>query len=166
MIASGQRRLDEPAPSEMKSWRSTSRRTLWLGGIPAGGRSAAEHLIGALRCLYKRAEADGFIAASDNPASEVAKLRRFPSACRAVADTRLAEIDEVAASTGNDLARDTLLLWLHTETASRASRRGGALALPPVDLDPDQCLILPPERGRRYVAASGSDANEIHAEAC
>ena len=33
----------------------------------------------------------------------------------------------------------TGLLRLHTETACR---RGGALALRPADLDPDQCLVL------------------------
>jgi integrase/recombinase XerC len=109
-----------------------------------GGRSAAEHLIAALRCLYKRAVADGFISASDNPALKVAKPRRLPSTRRAVADTRLAEINEVAASTGDDPALDSLLLRLHTETACR---RGGALALRPVDLDPDQCLILLREKG-------------------
>jgi hypothetical protein len=41
----------------------------------------------------------------------------------------------VAATTGNDPALDSLLLRLHTETACR---RGGALALRPADLDPDQ----------------------------
>ncbi|HET9898919.1 MAG TPA: site-specific integrase [Streptosporangiaceae bacterium] len=59
-------------------------------------------------------------------------------------DTRLAEINEIAATTGNDPELDTLLLRLHTETACR---RGGALALRPVDLDPDQCLILLHEKG-------------------
>ena len=47
-------------------------------------------------------------------------------------------------SAGNDPELDTLLLRLHTETACR---RGGALALRPADLDPDQCLILPREKG-------------------
>ena len=59
-------------------------------------------------------------------------------------DTRLAEINQVAATTGNDPELDTLLLRLHTETACR---RGGALALRPADLDPDQCLILLREKG-------------------
>ncbi len=46
--------------------------------------------------------------------------------------------------TGNDPGLDSLLLRLHTETACR---RGGALALRPADLDPDQCLILLHEKG-------------------
>jgi site-specific recombinase XerD len=109
-----------------------------------GGRSAAEHTIAALRCIYRHAIADGLIGEADNPAAKVAKPRRLPSTRRAVPDSRLAEINHVAATTGNDPALDALLLRLHTETACR---RGGALALRPADLDPDQCLILLREKG-------------------
>ncbi|MET8372471.1 tyrosine-type recombinase/integrase [Micromonospora profundi] len=140
----GQRRLDEPTPSEIEQLAEYVKTHVVARRNARGGRSAAEHLIAALRCLYKRAVADGFISASDNPALKVAKPRRLPSTRRAVADTRLAEINEVAASTGDDPALDSLLLRLHTETACR---RGGALALRPVDLDPDQCLILLREKG-------------------
>ena len=87
---------------------------------------------------------DGLIAEADNPARKVAKPRRLPTTRRAVPDTRLAEINEVAATTGDDPELDTLMLRLHTETACR---RGGALALRPADLDPDQCLILLREKG-------------------
>ena len=59
-------------------------------------------------------------------------------------EARLAEINQIAATTGDDPELDTLLLRLHTETACR---RGGALALRPADLDPDQCLILLREKG-------------------
>ena len=72
------------------------------------------------------------------------KPRRLPSTRRAVADTRLAEINQVAATTGDDPELDTLILRLHTETACR---RGGALALRPQDLDPEQCLVLLREKG-------------------
>jgi integrase/recombinase XerC len=109
-----------------------------------GGRSAQEHLVAALRCLYRHAEDDGLITERDNPARKVEKPRRLPSTRRAVADTRLAEINQVAATTGDDLELDTLILRLHTETACR---RGGALALAPEDLDPGQCLILLHEKG-------------------
>ncbi|MBN1171104.1 MAG: site-specific integrase [Micromonosporaceae bacterium] len=74
----------------------------------------------------------------------MAKPRRLPSTRRAVPDDRLAEISQVASATGNDPALDALLLRLHTETACR---RGGALALRPVDLDRQQCLILLREKG-------------------
>jgi integrase/recombinase XerC len=78
-------------------------------------------------------------------ARKVDKPRRLPSTRRAVADTRLAEINHVAATTiGDDLELDALILRLHTETACR---RGGALALRPADLDPVQCLALLREKG-------------------
>jgi integrase len=109
-----------------------------------GGRSAEEHLVAALRCLYQRAVDDGLIAQADNPARKVAKPRRLPATRRALPDTRLAEINEAAAATGDDPDLDTLLLRLNTETACR---RGGALALRPRDLDTDQCLILLREKG-------------------
>ena len=63
--------------------------------------------------------------------------RRLPSARRAVPDDRLAEINHVAATTGNDPALDTLLVRLHVETACR---RGGALAQRPCDLDPEAAV--------------------------
>ncbi|MFV2104877.1 tyrosine-type recombinase/integrase [Micromonospora sp. LOL_024] len=140
----GQRRLDEPTPSEIEQLGEYVKAHVVARRNARGGRSAVEHLVAALRCLYKRAVADGFIAAADDPAAKVAKPRRLASTRRAVADSRLAEINEVAASTGDDPVLDSLLLRLHTETACR---RGGALALRPVDLDPEQCLILLREKG-------------------
>jgi integrase len=80
----------------------------------------------------------------NNPARKVAKPRRLPSTRRAVPYARLAEINEAAATTGDDPELDTLLLRLHTETACR---RGGALALRPSDLDPEQCLVRLREKG-------------------
>ncbi len=67
-----------------------------------GGRGAAENLIAALGCLYKHAEDDGLIEERDNPARKVPKPRRLPSTRRAVADTRLAEINQVAAAKGDE----------------------------------------------------------------
>ena len=51
-----------------------------------GGCSAQEHLVAALRCLYKHAEEDGLIDPAGNPARKVEKPRRLPSTRRAVAD--------------------------------------------------------------------------------
>jgi hypothetical protein len=140
----GHRRLDEPTPSEIKQLAEQVRTRVVPRRNARGGRSAVEHLIAALRCLYHQAVADGHLAEADNPARKVDKPRRLPSTRRAVPDTRLAEINHVAATTGNDPALDTLLLRVHTETACR---RGGALALRPADLDPDQCLVLLHEKG-------------------
>jgi integrase/recombinase XerC len=87
---------------------------------------------------------DGLITEKDNPARKVDKPRRLPSTRRAVADNWLAEMNHVAATTGDDPELDTLILRLHTETACR---RGGALALRPADLDREQCLIMLREKG-------------------
>jgi integrase len=140
----GQRRLDEVTLSEIRQLMAHVKTHVVARRNARGGRSAAEHLVAALRCLYRHAEDDGLITEAGNPARKVAKPRRLPSTRRAVPDTRLAQINEVAAATGNDPELDTLLLRLHTETACR---RGGALALRPQDLDADQCLILLREKG-------------------
>jgi integrase/recombinase XerC len=140
----GARRLDEPSPSEIRQLMAHVKTHVVARRNARGGRSAQEHLVAALRCLYRHAQDDGLIAEADNPARKVAKPRRLPSTRRAVPDTRLAEINQAAATTGNDPELDTLLLRLHTETACR---RGGALGLRPQDLDPDQCLVLLREKG-------------------
>ncbi|GIF69264.1 hypothetical protein Ais01nite_72990 [Asanoa ishikariensis] len=140
----GDRRLDEPTPTEIEALRGRIQAGVVARRNGRGGRSAAEHLVAALRCLYRRAEADGLIRESQNPARKVAKPRRLPSTRRAVGDARLAEINAVAAISGDDPVLDCLLLRLHTETACR---RGGALALRPRDLDPQLCLIYLREKG-------------------
>jgi integrase/recombinase XerC len=133
------RRLDEPTPSQIKQLVAHIRMHVVVRRNARSGRSAAEHTVAALRCLYRHAENDGHISAADNPAQKVPMPARLPSTRRAVPQARLAEINQVAATTGNDPALDALLLRLHTETACR---RGGALALRPDDLDADQCLVL------------------------
>ncbi len=94
--------------------------------------------------MYRHAVSDGLIAEANNPAVRVPKPRRLASTRRAIPDAGLAEILEVAGRTGNDPDLDLLVLRLHVETACR---RGGALALRPVDLDRDQCLVRLQEKG-------------------
>ncbi|MFC4110710.1 hypothetical protein ACFOX0_32965, partial [Micromonospora zhanjiangensis] len=142
----GDRRIDEPRPSEIEQLRAQVQANVVARRNARGGRSAAEHLVAALRCLYRRAVADGYLDAADNPALKVDKPRRLPSNRRAIGDARLAQINEVAASTGDDPGLDSLLIRLHTETACR---RGGALALRPRDLDTDQCLVFLREKVSR-----------------
>jgi integrase/recombinase XerC len=137
-------RLDEVTPTDIKQLVEHTKAHLVPRRNNRGGRSAAEHLVAALRCLYRHAEDDGLIDPADNPARKVPKPRRLPTTRRAVPDDRLAEIHHAAASTGDDPGLDTLLLRLHVETACR---RGGALALRPQDLDPTQCLIFLREKG-------------------
>jgi len=138
------RRLDEPSPSQIRELVEYTRENVVTRRNARGGRSAGEHMVAALRCLYRHAEDDNIISAADNPARKVSKPRRLPSPRQAVADNRLAEINRIAGTTGNDPALDTLILRLHTETACR---RGGALALRPQDLDAAQCLIYLREKG-------------------
>ena len=54
---------------------SRSRRTVVLRRNGRGGRSAAEHLIAALRCLYRQAIADGYIARGGQPGVEGGRSR-------------------------------------------------------------------------------------------
>ncbi|WP_433617047.1 tyrosine-type recombinase/integrase [Dactylosporangium sp. CA-139114] len=138
------RRLDDIKPSEIEQLAEDVKANVVVRRNARGGRSAAEGLITALRCIYSRATADGHIQKGNNPALKVAKPRRLESTRRALTDSELIQINEVTASTGDDPALDSLLLRLHTETACR---RGGAVALRPVDLDPGQCLIMLREKG-------------------
>jgi site-specific recombinase XerD len=140
----GDRRIDEPTPLDIKQLCEQTKRHVITRRNSRGGRCATEHLIAALRCLYRHAAADGLITDADNPALRVHKPRRLPSNRRAIPHRRLAEIIHTGATTGNDPELDTLLLRLHTETACR---RGGALGLRPCDLDIEQCLILLHEKG-------------------
>jgi integrase/recombinase XerC len=142
----GSRRLDEITPSEIRQLMTWVKTHVVARRNARGGRSAQEHLVAALRCLYQRAVEDGLIAEADNPARKVAKPRRLPSTRRTVPEARLAEINEVAATTGDDPELDTLLLRLHTETACR---RGGALALRPADLDSSSAWSCCGRKGRR-----------------
>ena len=61
---------------------------------------------------------------AENPAQKVAKPRRLPTTRRALPDARLAEINEVAATTGDDPGLDTLILRLHTESLPPRRRAG------------------------------------------
>ncbi|GAA3952188.1 tyrosine-type recombinase/integrase [Actinoplanes auranticolor] len=140
----GSRRLDEPTPLEIGQLTERIRKQALVRRNSRGGRTAAEHLISALRCVYRYAVADNLITEAANPAVRVAKPRRLASTRRGLHDDQLAVILEVAGTTGNDPNLDTLILRLHIETACR---RGGALALHRSDLDPDQCLIRLHEKG-------------------
>ncbi|WP_116199102.1 tyrosine-type recombinase/integrase [Amycolatopsis circi] len=134
----GDRRIDEPTPSEIKALAEQSRAKALVRSNSRGGRYAMENFIAALRCLYRHAVDDELITELQNPALKVAKPRRLPSPRRALTAEELAEINTVAAETGDDPDLDTLLLRLHTETACR---RGGALSLRPRDVDPAECLV-------------------------
>ncbi|WP_081636056.1 site-specific integrase [Micromonospora sp. CNB394] len=140
----GNRRIDEPSSMEIRHFAESIKKDVVIRRNSRGGRSAVEHFISAMRCLYSYAVADGLIAAAENPAARVAKPRRLASTRRALSDNQLSAINKAAASTGNDPRLDAILLRLHEETACR---RGGALALRREDLDIDGCLVQLHEKG-------------------
>jgi integrase len=144
-LAWGDRRLNEPTATEIQEFAERARQHAVVRGNARGGHHAAEHIISALRCLYRHAVADGHLPERGNTAIRVAKPRRQTSNRQALLDSQLAQINQIAATTGNDRDLDTLIIRLHVETACR---RGGALALRRVDLDADQCLIRLREKGR------------------
>jgi integrase/recombinase XerC len=143
----GTRRIDQVSPSEIRTLIADVKANRVQRRNGRGGRSAEEHVISALRCLYRRATADGFITEAGNPALKVPKPKRLASTRRALPDSRLSEIYEVAVTSSDDPELDGLLIRLHVETACR---RGGALALRPADLDAEQCLILLREKGGTF----------------
>ena len=51
----GGRRLDEPSPSEIRQLMAYVKTHVVARRNARGGRSAQEHLVAALRCLYQRA---------------------------------------------------------------------------------------------------------------
>ncbi|MBQ1049263.1 site-specific integrase [Micromonospora sp. C51] len=140
----GTRPITEPTPLEIRQLAETVKEKRTIRRNSRGGRSAAEHLISALRCLYRHAVADGLISDHDNPSKRVPKPRRQTSIRHALSDAQLRSINEVAITTGNDPDLDGLLLRFHEETACR---RGGALALSRADLDTDQCVVALREKG-------------------
>ena len=140
----GQRRLNEPTPLEIECFGKELRAARLVRRNGRGGSGTEENYIAAMRCLYKRAVDNGFIAEADNPAAKVAKPRRQPGLRHALRDDKLAHINEVASTTGDDPELDALILRIHEETACR---RGGALNLRPMDLDKEQCLIRLREKG-------------------
>ena len=55
----GERRLDEPTPSDIRQLVAYVKTHVVARRNARGGRGAAEHVIAALRCLYRHAEDDG-----------------------------------------------------------------------------------------------------------
>jgi hypothetical protein len=73
----GGRRLDEPTPSEIRQLMAYVKTHVVARRNARGGRSAAEHLVAALRCLYRHAQDDGLITEADNPARKGLQHQRI-----------------------------------------------------------------------------------------
>ncbi|WP_063007166.1 tyrosine-type recombinase/integrase [Nocardia kruczakiae] len=158
------RRLDEPTASEFKQLVETTKKNAIVRRNSRGGRSAAEHMVAAIRCLYRHAHDDGYLSLNDSPATTLTKPRRAPSPRSALTDQQLTQIIRIAETTGNDPELDALILRLHIETACR---RAGALALRPKDIDPDHCLLWLREKDQsdRWQPISPTLANALLAHA-
>ncbi|MEV6336574.1 site-specific integrase [Nocardia vinacea] len=132
------RRLDQVSKPDLDEMARAIQLGARVNRASRGGSSAVEHFVSAVRCVYRYAEDHGWIRPCDNPARQLTMPVRRPSHRYAIPSGQLAEICQVTATTGDDPELDSLILRLHIETACR---RGGALALRPHDLDPDQCLV-------------------------
>lgn len=133
------RSLTEPTRHELEELAYTVQTTAGTNRASRGGISAVEHFVSAVRCLYRYAEEAGWVRSQDNPARRLPIPSRRSSHRYAIPSGQVAEICQVAATSGDDPELDALILRFHLETACR---RGGALALRPQDLDRDQCLVF------------------------
>ncbi|WP_307797904.1 tyrosine-type recombinase/integrase [Actinoplanes flavus] len=143
----GDRRLDEVTPTEVETLMRQVQAEAVQRRNFRGGAGSGEHLITALRCVYRRAVADRLIADADDPAKKVAKPRRPASQRIAIPDERLAELVAAAATGCRDPELDALIVRFHIETAYR---RGGLLRVRPKDLDVQQCLVMLREKGGTF----------------
>jgi hypothetical protein len=75
----GGRRLDEPTLSEIRQLMAYVKTHAVARRNARGGRSAEEHLVAALRCLYQRAVDDELIAQADNPARKTSDAVKLSS---------------------------------------------------------------------------------------
>ncbi|WP_406277115.1 hypothetical protein OH799_07595 [Nocardia sp. NBC_00881] len=110
-----ERRIDEVTLAQLEQLAEKIKASRVRRRNGRDGRKVVQHVIDALRYLYRRAEHDDIIDPADNPTAKLDKPRTLPSTRRALPAALLAEIGRVAATTGNDPELDTLLLRLHTD---------------------------------------------------
>ena len=116
-----------------------------------GGRGAAEHLIAALRCLYKHAVADGILTESQNPAARVPEPHRLRSTRRAL---RMADLRR---SSGWPRPRGMTRPW--TPSCSACTPRPPAAAAAPWRWRPqdlDARAVPEPAARKRRDQSAGS----------
>lgn len=136
--ALGEKRLNEITATDIEALAQQAVLERVRRRSDRGGTSTREHMVRAVRAIYSRAVADNLISAGRNPAARVPKPPRPETTRRALSPDELAAINSAIASSGNDAPLDCMLIRLHIETACR---RGGALALREMDLDPEWSLV-------------------------
>jgi integrase len=138
----GQQRLDKITTGAIAEQMQRVQRTAVRRSNHRDGRGAGEHLLHALRYVYRCARDEKLIAREDDPTRHVKMPRRLPSTRRALTSSQLADITTVVYATGRDPALDGLILRLHIETACRVA---GAKKLQIRDLDRELCLVRQPQ---------------------
>jgi len=133
------RRIDEPTHMELGAFAEELRTNRTRRRNGRNGDGTVENFVGAVRFLYRQAVAEQYISREKDPSQKIEKPRRPSSLRKPLVSERFAQLAETAAATGDDPELDSLIIRLHAETACR---RAGALALRPVDLDEEQCLVL------------------------
>ncbi|MGA6205496.1 hypothetical protein ACPESR_12135 [Nocardia testacea] len=98
----GERRLDEPTTADLQVLCEQIRASRVIRRSDRGGSEVVRHVIDALRKLYRHAEDGRLIDPRDNPATRLTKPKRTRSNRRALPTDLLAQLVEVAATTGND----------------------------------------------------------------
>jgi len=78
-----------PTPLDIAGLAETVRTTAVIRRNSRGGQSAAEHLISALRCLYRYAVDDHLIAENWNPAVRAKQAQRLASTRHALPDAQI-----------------------------------------------------------------------------
>lgn len=134
----GSRRLDEPSPLEIERFGKELRAARVQRRNGRGGNGTEENFLAAIRCLYKRAVANGHIAPADNPAARGGQASPTAKSSARAAGRQAREDQSGPATSGDDPELDSLILRIHEETACP---RMGALNLRPMDLDEDQRLV-------------------------
>src|SRR5262245_27423248 len=75
----GDRRLDEPTPSEIRKFAQWITANITVRRNSRDGRGAVELFVSALRCIYAHAVDDGIIERVNNPSLKVRKPARLPN---------------------------------------------------------------------------------------
>ncbi|MBE1493219.1 integrase [Amycolatopsis lexingtonensis] len=140
----GDRRITEPTASDLEELSLKVQERAAARSGSRGGTGARSNFTDAVKRFYRLAVRDKYVAADSNPAAGLRRPTQLRSRRRALAPMQLAEITEVAGTTGGDPVLDTLVLRHHTETACR---RSGVVNLRNIDLNVADCTIWIREKG-------------------
>ena len=138
------RRITEPTHIELMEFAEELKANRVQRRNGRHGDGVVENFVGAVRKLYRMARDEQLLSEHQDPSRNLKKPDRPQSLRRPLEHNRLQQLGEVAGSTGDDPELDQIIIRLHQETACR---RGGALALRPMDLDEEQLLIRLTEKG-------------------